>query len=413
MKRPLRILMISDVYFPRVNGVSTSIRTYRHDLQQMGHRCVLVAPEYPARETAAGAVEDDTDVMRLRSRPVPRDPEDRLFRRDALRAIEPRLTACAFDVIHVQTPFAAHYGALELARQWQVPVVETYHTYFEHYIQHYAPALPGPLLRYVARRVTIAQCRQVSRLVSPSRPMADALRAYGVATAMDILPTGLPPDRFLPGDGARFRQRHGIRAGRPMALFVGRVAHEKNIDFLLQMWPQVLARVPEALLVIAGEGPAVAHCHRLVQALGLQRSVLFLGYLERGSELSDCYRSADVFVFASRTETQGLVLLEAMAQGTPPVSTAVMGTADVLRDARGAVVVPEERAAFATAVADLLQDPARRDALSGQARDDAARWSARAMARRLVALYEEVILERRVARAAVAATPIDGRGRIA
>ena len=141
--------------------------------------------------------------------------------------------------------------------------------------------------------------------------------------------------------------------------------------------------------------------------------MLFLGYLERGSELSDCYRSADVFVFASRTETQGLVLLEAMAQGTPPVSTAVMGTADVLRDARGAVVVPEEPAAFATAVADLLQDRARRDALSGQARDDAARWSGRAMARRLVALYEEVILERRVARSAMAGTPVDGRGRIA
>lgn len=407
--------MISDVYFPRINGVSTSIRTYRHDLQQMGHRCVLVAPEYPARDAGAGFVEDDTDVIRLRSRAVPRDPEDRLFHRDALRALEPRLTAGSFDVIHVQTPFAAHYGAIDLARRWQVPVVETYHTYFEHYIQHYAPALPGPLLRYLARRITIAQCRQVSRLIAPSRPMADALRAYGVATAIDVLPTGLPPDRFAAADGARFRQRHGIRAGRPMALFVGRVAHEKNIDFLLRTWPEVLVRVPEALLVIAGEGPAVAHCHRLVQALGLQRSVQFIGYLERGSELLDCYRSADVFVFASRTETQGLVLLEAMAQGTPPVSTAVMGTADVLRDARGAVVVPEEAGAFAAAVADLLQDPARRELLSRQARDDAARWSGRAMARRLVALYEEVLLERRAqpGGSSAASATSGGRGRLA
>ncbi len=405
----MRILMVSDVYFPRVNGVSTSIQTFRGDLMAMAHRVVLVAPCYPGAATR----DDGEAVIHIHSRAVPRDPEDRMFSRGRLLALLPQLQRERFDVVHVQTPFVAHYAGIAIARRLGLPVVESYHTYFEHYLHHYVPALPTRLLQSLARRFTVAQCRQVDAVISPSRQMAEALRAYGVETPIEVLPTGLPQDRFVLGDRERFRARHGIAAARPLALFVGRVAHEKNIDFLVRMLDSLRAEVPEVLLVIAGEGPAEQHLRALVAARRLEANVLFLGYLERGSELRDCYRAADVFVFASRTETQGLVLLEAMAQGTPVVSTAVMGTADVLRDARGAVVVPEEPAAVATAVADLLQDPARRDALSGQARDDAARWSGRAMARRLVALYEEVILERRVARSAMAGMPVDGRGRIA
>jgi glycosyltransferase involved in cell wall biosynthesis len=169
------------------------------------------------------------------------------------------------------------------------------------------------------------------------------------------------------------------------------VAHEKNIDFLVRMLAALRAQCPDVLFVIAGEGPAQEHLRRLVASLGLEPSVLFLGYMERHTALKDCYHAADVFVFASRTETQGLVLLEAMAQGTPVVSTAVMGTVDVLTGASGAIVVPEDEQTFATAVAGVLRDPAQRAALSPLAVQDARRWASAAMAARLVALYEQVI----------------------
>jgi glycosyltransferase involved in cell wall biosynthesis len=386
----MRILMVSDVFFPRVNGVSTSIQTFRNDLMAMGHRVVLVAPCYPG----GAALDDGEAVIRIHARSVPRDPEDRMFSRARLLALTPELRRERFDVLHVQTPFVAHYAGIELARRLSLPVVESYHTYFEHYLHHYVPALPTRLLQALARRFTVSQCRQVDAVVSPSRQMAEALRAYGVGTPIEILPTGLPPDRFLPGDRGRFRQRHGIDPRRPVALFVGRVAHEKNIDFLLRMLVPLRQAVPEVLLIIAGEGPAEAHLRAQVHALGLERNVMFLGYLERGTELRDCYRAADVFVFASRTETQGLVLLEAMAQGTPVVSTAVMGTVDVLAGAAGATVVAEDEQAMAGAVASLLQEPSRRDSLAALARDDARRWSSRAMAERLVALYLATIAAR-------------------
>lgn len=384
----MRIMMLSDVYFPRVNGVSTSIQTFRGDLRALGAKVTLLAPAYPGAGTA-----DDGDIVRIPSRAVPRDPEDRAMSWPALGRWAAALRPQDVDIVHVQTPFLAHYLGRRLGRQLGVPVVETYHTYFEHYLHHYVPAMPALLTQAIARRFTVAQCHDVQAVISPSRPMADALRAYGVRTPIEVLPTGLPSACFADGNGARFRAAQGISPARPVALFVGRVAHEKNIDFLVRMLPRLRDKVPDVLLIIAGEGPAQEHLRRLVGELGLSTSVHFVGYLERSSSLLDCYRAADAFVFASRTETQGLVLLEAMAQGTPVVSTAVMGTADVLAGMQGAVVVAEESEAFAAAVAGVLRDPARREALSVHARADAARWSSRSMAERLLRLYERVLEE--------------------
>lgn len=388
--RAVRVLMISDVYFPRVNGVSTSIKTFRDELPEFGVDSQLVAPAYPAQA-------DDTDetILRLASWQVPRDPEDRLIRPGVLRAFRRAIRRGDFDLVHVQTPFAAHYAGVAVAREVGIPIVESYHTYFEHYLHHYVPWVPGSLTQLLARRVTVSQCGAVDHVIAPSTQMAAALRAYGVDTPIEVLPTGIPASGFVLGDGARFRARHGIDPSRPVATFVGRVAHEKNIDFLISMLQILRERVPDVLLVIAGEGPARAHCERLVAAAGLAGSVRFVGYLDRAADLPNCYRAADVFVFASRTETQGLVLLEAMAQGTPVVSTAVMGTIDVLSNARGAVIAREDEREFATAVADLLTDPARRAELGARALCDARAWSAKAMAGGLAGLYEKLRPRRR------------------
>ena len=124
--------------------------------------------------------------------------------------------------------------------------------------------------------------------------------------------------------------------------YVGRVAHEKNIEFLVKVFAKVRETIPDAMLVIAGEGPARESLRQLVARLGLDADVHFAGYLDRNTGLLDCYAAANVFVFASRTETQGLVLLEAMAQGAPVVSTAELGTRSILKPGCGALVVEEQ-----------------------------------------------------------------------
>lgn len=382
----MRVLMISDVYFPRVNGVSTSIRSFRHELQVQGHQVTLIVPHYPHSD-AYDQTHPDADLIRIPSRSIPRDPEDRFMIKSKIMQLLPRLQAMNFDVLHIQTPFVAHYVGLSLAKALKLPVVESYHTFFEEYLYHYIPFLPRNLMRWVARRFTVSQCNAVQQVIAPSRAMRDALLNYGVAAPITILPTGLQSSQFRQGEGARFRTAHDIKSDRPVALYVGRVAFEKNIDFLLRIFQRTLKQLPEALLLIVGEGPAVSHLQKLAQQLGIDHATRFIGYLDRDTQLLDCYRAGDVFVFASRTETQGLVLLEAMAQGTPVLSTIYMGTRDILEGAEGAVIAHENEQQFSHELSALLTDQQRRAQLSIGAQKTAAGWSTQAMTDRLVQLY--------------------------
>jgi glycosyltransferase involved in cell wall biosynthesis len=380
-----RVLMLSDVYFPRVNGVSTSIQTFRRDLADLGCETLLIAPRYPEPRV------DEPGVMRVASRYLPFDPEDRVMIRRDFRRVAASIDRLP-DIVHVQTPFRAHYWGAWLARRWGARLVVSYHTYFEHYFHHYLPLVPTAWLKGLSRALSRSQLNRVDLVIAPSQQMADVLAAYGVAVPIEVLPTGLDPELFAGGDAARFRQRYGIDAGRPVMLTVGRVAFEKNLGFLIDVLERVRSALPEVLFVIAGEGPALEPLRRQAARRGLASNLLFVGYLDRRSGLLDCYRSADVFVFASRTETQGLVLLEAMALGTPVISTAVMGTQSVLADAPGAIVVDEDVEAFAGAAIRLLVDRDERQALARlAARDIAARWSGREMAGRLLELYAKAV----------------------
>jgi 1,2-diacylglycerol 3-alpha-glucosyltransferase len=379
----VRVLFISDVYFPRVNGVSTSVWTFRHDLGLCDVATVLVAPDYGPSGAAA-----EPDVVRVAASGVPGDPEDRRMRWGALTGALGNLAG--FDLVHIHTPFLAHYAGVRYARRLKIPCIATYHTFFEEYLHHYVPALPRALGRGLARGFTRSQCRAVTALVAPSEPMREVLLEYGVATPIHVIPTGLAAHRFAPGNGARFRVAHALPADRPLMLYVGRVAHEKNIEFLVRVFAEVRARVPNALFVIAGEGPARESLRQLASRLGLAEDVHFVGYLDRDTELLDCYAAADVFVFASRTETQGLVLLEAMAQGAPLVSTAKLGTRSILKDGCGALIVAEELESFAAAAVRVLRDAPLRATLADAGRRCAREWSSLLMARRLQELYRSM-----------------------
>lgn len=385
----MRVLMLSDVYFPRVNGVSTSIRATVRSLLRAGHDVTLVAPDYgdSAQRQHDAELGDRLEVLRLPARRIFFDPEDRLMRMDALRRALPALAAREWDVVHVHTPFRAHRLGTWLRRSIGCPVVETYHTYFEAYIGHYLPWLPRAAGEAFARHMSRRLCDEVDHVVVPTAEMAKVLARYGVRAASTVLPTGLDMDEFRGGDGDAFRERHGIAPDRPVLLTISRLAREKQIDFLLRVASELLPRFPMLLLVVAGEGPDAPRLKALAHELGLGSHVLFLGNLDRRGALLDCYRAADLFVFASPTETQGLVLIEAMALGVPIVSTAVMGTATVLRGARSACVATEDASRFADCVAGLLRDPERRAGMAAAGPIEACAWNADTMMVRLLAVY--------------------------
>ncbi|NOT64760.1 MAG: glycosyltransferase [Methylotenera sp.] len=385
----MKILFISDVYFPRINGVSTSIRTFVEQMQNLGHTVHLIAPDYAVQ------TEDENWIKRIAARSIYFDPEDKLIKYGAAMQLLPALAQEKYDIIHVHTPFVAHYLGLKLAAKLNIPCIETYHTFFEDYLHHYLPWMPKSFARGLARMISKRQCNAVDAIVAPSNPMLDVLRGYGVHVASEVIPTGLQNSSFKAADGQAFRKKYDIALDRPMLLYVGRVAFEKNIDFLLEMTKILIEKQPDVLLVVTGEGPAEASLHKLAQTLNIEYNVKFIGYLDRNTELNSCYESADVFVFASKSETQGLVILEAMAQSTPVVAIAELGTASILIEGKGALIAPDNTLIFAEKVHQLLMNPEHSFELGKQAKAYALdKWTAKLQAERMVKFYAQCIISK-------------------
>jgi len=383
----MHILMLSDVYFPRINGVSTSIQTFNQSLISHGHTITLIAPEYPEEHQAG------FEIIRIPSRQLPFDPEDRLMSLRAIKKLAPELAERNFDLIHIQTPFVAHYAGIYLGRQLGIRTVTSYHTFFEAYFEKYLPWAPKSWLRSVARAYSRKQCNQVDGVISPSRPMLEKLKEYGVNNRSAVIPTGLPQACFNTVPDNHFRKRNDISDDAKLLLYVGRVAHEKNIDFLISMFRIVAEQSEHAELLIAGEGPALASLKNQAAQLGLANRVHFVGYLDRETELLECYQHSDIFVFASETETQGLVLLEAMASGLPVISVASMGSLDVLQDGEGCHIAPLQEQPFAARILTLIHDPDDARQLSEKGRHYASTWSAEAKAADMLHFYQRVTSE--------------------
>jgi len=382
----MNILFISDVFFPRVNGVSTSINTFATELRALGHQVTLIAPFYTDED------KQEEWIVRVPSHKIYFDPEDRLMNFGKLKALLPWIRDKHFDVIHIHTPFTAHYVGIHFGKKLDIPVVETYHTFFEDYLHHYLPFIPQFISRKLARTISRRQCNAVDGIVSPSKPMLDVLKQYGIKTPAEVVATGLDDSSFANVDGEHFRMSHDIPLTQPMLLFVGRVAHEKNIGFLLEMHEELIKNHPDALLVITGEGPAEESIKQSIEKLGISNKVRMIGYLDRGHELIACYKAADIFVFASKSETQGLVLLEAMAQGTAVVAIAELGTKSILIEGEGVLIAKDDINDFADKVSVLLSDAPKRQMIGEKGRQYAQeKWGAGVLAKKVAKFYKSTI----------------------
>jgi 1,2-diacylglycerol 3-alpha-glucosyltransferase len=382
----MNILFISDVFFPRVNGVSTSINTFASELRALGHQVTLIAPSYTDED------KQEEWIVRVPSHKIYFDPEDRLMNFGKLKALLPWIRDKHFDVIHIHTPFTAHYVGIHFGKKLDIPVVETYHTFFEDYLHHYLPFIPQFISRKLARTISRRQCNAVDGIVSPSKPMLDVLKQYGIKTPAEVVATGLDESSFANVDGEHFRMSHDIPLTQPMLLFVGRVAHEKNIGFLLEMHVELIKNHPDALLVITGEGPAEESIKHSIEKLGISNKVRMIGYLDRGHELIACYKAADIFVFASKSETQGLVLLEAMAQGTAVVAIAELGTKSILIEGEGVLIAKDDINDFADKVSALLSDAPKRQMIGEKGRQYAQeKWGAGVLAKKVAKFYKSTI----------------------
>jgi glycosyltransferase involved in cell wall biosynthesis len=376
----MKIALVTDTYLPRINGVSTAVTTLAHDLRALGCEVQICAPEFP------DYIDDTPDVHRVPSWYLAMDPEDRLANPWHRQTAE-YFASQKFDLVHTQTPFSLGMAALRWARQSGARVVHTYHTRFSSYTGSYLGLMPRSVSGRVVQVLSKRYCNACDLVVAPSTSIREELLTFQVQTRVEVIPTGIVTAKFRHTSPSTFRWSYGIEPADRCLLFVGRLAQEKNIDFLLQTLREIAQRDNRVKLLLAGDGPAKYHLRELAQELGISDRVQFLGYL-RGSELADCYAAADLFVFSSMTETQGLVVLEALAAGTPVVAVGGTGVSDTLAAGRGGILTRPDVTEFAAAVESMLTDQRLYERKKSECLDEAEKWSSATTSRRMLEMYE-------------------------
>lgn len=390
-----KIGLFTDTYTPQINGVVTVIRTMEKELARLGHQVYVFAPSHPEKYG-----DQNQPVHKDQKREsVFRFPSFKFIFQDEYRVAIPYNRRAfqilsTLDVVHSHTPFSMGLLALRVANKYDLPHIHTYHTFYAEY-RHYIPKFLRPS-RKIAEAFSSYFCNKCRLVIAPSNQIKRELENYGLQTPVQSLPSGVDMERFNSGHSLDRDPRGilGIDDQEDLLLYVGRLGREKNIDFLLRSFKHLLSFKNKVRLVIAGGGPEKNKLEKKA-ANQLGDRVIFTGYIE-DDLLSGLYRQADLFVFASKTETQGVVIMEAFASKTPVVCIGEMGVLDLVEDGKTGLLVDEDEEKFALACLRLLENRDDLKLIGKKAKQKAYMMSSRRFARKLVKIYDYFCQEKKI-----------------
>ncbi len=341
----MNIVMMTNTYTPHVGGVAHSVASFTEGYRDRGHRVLVVAPVFPDMPA------DEPDTVRI--------PAIQNFNGSDFSVVltvpgrlDEALDAFAPDIIHAHHPFLIGSTALRVAAERNCPLVFTHHTLYEAYT-HYVPG-DSPMLRRFVIELSSHFANSCDAVFAPSQSVAQLLTQRGVETPISVVPTGIDQAAFGTGDGAAFRRVNGIPADARVIGHVGRLAEEKNLKYLAQALAEALIAEPHAHGLIVGDGPEGQVMDQVLTSAGVAERVHRPGGLAL-PELADAYAAMDVFAFASHSETQGMVLVEAMSAGVPVVALDAPGVREVV-DGHNGLLLPAQAAAdvLAQGIVQLL-----------------------------------------------------------
>lgn len=374
----MNILMISDTYLPQVNGVATSIYLSKKYLEMRGHKVYIVAPVKP---------ENDENVLVLPGVTFPMEKQHKVVFANALKILE-FAQENSIEIVHSHDPMALGVRALKLQKDMKIPHIHTYHTLMAEY-RHYVPP-PFTPDRKTVEEFSKWFCNKVNFVIAPTDEIKKELIRYGVERPIEVIPTGIDTLEFSTPAKKDVRKMYDIPANATLLMYAGRLAKEKNLTFLSRVVAKYMKANKDAWFLIVGDGPERKDLERYFEDEGLLKRVTFTGYVPH-NEMKDYYKASDLFVFASLTETQGLVVLEALASGTPVVAIAYKGVANVLKNGEGALTVDISEEHFYESIQDALE---KKEELSKKGVIYVEEnWSMKAMVERLENVYSQAKAE--------------------
>jgi glycosyltransferase involved in cell wall biosynthesis len=392
----MNILLMTNTYAPHVGGVARSVAAFANEFRILGHGVLVVAP------TFEGAEEDDEHVIRVRAIEHFRQTDFSLPLPLPHRVLQ-RIDQFEPAVIHSQHPFLLGHSALRIGASRDTPVVFTHHTQYERYA-HYVTG-ESALAKHFIIDLVAAYCELCNAVIAPSETIAETVRERGVQTSISVIPTGVDVERFAAGNGVDFRRSFGIPRDAFVVGHVGRLAPEKNLGFLAEAVAEYLGSNDRAWFVVVGVGPSEREIIGACAQAGVGDRLVMLGVLPVSRQhdapgvtsyepaLVDAYQAMDVFAFSSQSETQGIVLAEAMAAGTPVVAVDAPGVREIVRDHENGRLLPTEKiSSFVEALWSLGDmQPQQRRVLQDGARQTANELSMPLCAERMLSLYESVL----------------------
>ena len=381
--KSLKIGFFTDGYLPQLDGVGENVSSLATALRRAGQQVYVIAPKHP------GFKDKDPNVFRLRSVRVYKKPEWRM----ALPIPEKDFRQAAkipFDIVHGHAGGPVSFLGFEIARRRNIPYVFTYHTLWNRYT-HYI--LKGTVLTPKMTEIaTKIYCNLCTLIIAPTKRVKAELRSYGVTKPVYVIPGRLDLDRFRKVAKGYLRKK--LRLGKEVSiiLYVGRLGKEKSVDLIIKSFSLVNKVQKNTALVIAGDGPEREKLEKVAKKEGIGKKTFFTGFINR-DQIPLVYKDADIFVFASQTETQGLVVPEALASGLPCVVVNDPAFKEVIVDGDNGLLANNKPTDFSSKIIKLLESPLLRRKLGANAKKFAkANFSIEQQVEEHVEVYRKALI---------------------
>lgn len=382
----MKIGIFTDTYLPSINGIVTSVEFFRKELEKHGHKVYIFCPKISKYARKIHKQEKGGNIFRYFSMPYPLLREFRIVIPLPIRL--KMIRKLKLDIIHFHTPLLMGVLAVYISKRFKIPLIQTFHTHIIEYL-HYIP-LPKKITVPFAKWGIKTYCKASAFVISPSTLIKNMLIDYGIDKDIAIIPTGTEVLKQEDLSPEKIKKKYNLPPDKRILIYIGRLAKEKNIFFLLKAFNLINNKIPDCLFILIGDGPEKSRLMHKVRKMGFTDKILFFGYIEH-KETMNILAASDIFIFSSMTETQGLCLLEAMSNHIPVVAVKAMGVNDIIIKDQGGYLVEEDEIAFADKVIDLLSNKELYNEKSRQALNAANRFTAGNLTDELLLYYNKAV----------------------
>ena len=380
----MKIGMFINYYTPSKGGMETSVINLSKGLEKAGHEVFIFAPEYPNYK------DKERNIFRYKSIrfnyggyfyviPVPFGSK--------MKEIVKELK---LDILHSHQPYSLGSEAMKFSKELDIPLVFTYHIKYEDY-SHYIPLVPNSISKKYIRKVTVGYSNKCDAVISPSTAIKKLLEDHGIKAPVKIIPSGINIDNFANDTGKKkkIREKYQIKQDEIVLITACRLTKEKNLEFLVNSFAKIAQKEKNVKFMIVGDGAVKKDLEKMAEEFGIKDRIIFTGLVDRTSIVS-LYQASDIFVFASKTETQGLVAVEAMAAGNPVVAVRASGIEDIVKDGEDGSLTSVSEEEFSKSVLKIIRDNDLRLKMSANAKTNSRKFEIAPWVDKVVELYKSL-----------------------